>query len=175
MNVADVAPLLPFYRDVLGFHVSDYGLTPYPLYFFHINGRHHSLRWSARARPASTISWSNSPASTMSDRATTSPSSKKGGLFAGAAHQRSRHFVLFADTVRLLRRIWLGRPRDRFGNLAAARNFDGPSFWGHERLHLPDEQRKRLRDMRLPAAARGVRAPLPIENYAWLDSVIACE
>ena len=37
------------------------------------------------------------------------------------------------------------------------------------------EQRKRLRDMRLSAAARGVRAPLPIENCAWLDSVIARE
>ena len=33
MHVADVALLLPFYRDVLGFHVSDYGLTPYPLYW----------------------------------------------------------------------------------------------------------------------------------------------
>ena len=25
---------------------------------------------------------------------------------------------------------------------------DGPSLWGHERLHLPDKQRKRMRDMR---------------------------
>ncbi len=43
LNVVDVEPLLPFYRDVLGFRVSDYGLTPYKLYFFHINGRHHSF------------------------------------------------------------------------------------------------------------------------------------
>ena len=35
--------MLPFYRDLLDFHVSDYGLTPYPLYFFHVNGRHHSF------------------------------------------------------------------------------------------------------------------------------------
>ena len=33
LHVRDVAPLLPFYRDVLGFHVSDYGLSPYPMYF----------------------------------------------------------------------------------------------------------------------------------------------
>ena len=38
LHVRDVAPLLPFYRDVLGFHVSDYGLSPYPMYFFHVNG-----------------------------------------------------------------------------------------------------------------------------------------
>ena len=43
INVEDVEPLLPFYRDVLGFHVTDYGLKPYKLYFFHINGRHHSF------------------------------------------------------------------------------------------------------------------------------------
>ena len=44
LHVMDVAPLLPFYRDILGFRVSDYGLSPYPMYFFHVNGRHHSLR-----------------------------------------------------------------------------------------------------------------------------------
>jgi 2,3-dihydroxybiphenyl 1,2-dioxygenase len=43
LNVVEVEPLLPFYRDLLGFHVTDYGLTPYKLYFFHINGRHHSF------------------------------------------------------------------------------------------------------------------------------------
>ena len=43
LHVMDVAPLLPFYRDLLGFHVSDYGLSPYPMYFFHVNGRHHSF------------------------------------------------------------------------------------------------------------------------------------
>jgi 2,3-dihydroxybiphenyl 1,2-dioxygenase len=43
LNVKDPGPLLSFYRDLLGFRVSDYALTPYKLYFFHINGRHHSF------------------------------------------------------------------------------------------------------------------------------------
>lgn len=43
LNVEDVEALLPFYRDVLGFKVSDFGLKPYGLYFFHVNGRHHSF------------------------------------------------------------------------------------------------------------------------------------
>ena len=38
LNVDSIDPLLPFYRDVLGFRVSDYGLEPYQLYFFHVNG-----------------------------------------------------------------------------------------------------------------------------------------
>ena len=32
-----------FYRDVLGFRISDYCLAPFPAYFFHVNPRHHSL------------------------------------------------------------------------------------------------------------------------------------
>jgi catechol 2,3-dioxygenase-like lactoylglutathione lyase family enzyme len=43
LNIKDAEPLLSFYRDLLGFRVSDYALKPYRLYFFHINGRHHSF------------------------------------------------------------------------------------------------------------------------------------
>ena len=38
--------------------------------------------------------------------------------------------------------------------------FDGPSFWGHERLHLEPELRQRMREIRMDAAARGLRAPV---------------
>jgi len=43
---------------------------------------------------------------------------------------------------------------------------------------MPEEQRKRLREMRLAAASRGVRVPDPSVqplNCAWLDAVIAQE
>ena len=45
-------------------------------------------------------------------------------------------------------------------------------------MHMPEEQRKRLRDMRLSAAAHGVRAPyhdVATLNCPWLDAVIARE
>ena len=42
LHVRDVEPLVPFYRDLLEFHVSDYRLYPYGMYF-HVNGRHHSF------------------------------------------------------------------------------------------------------------------------------------
>ena len=50
---------------------------------------------------------------------------------------------------------------------------DGPSLWGHERLYMEPEQRARLREMRLSASARGVRAPVRIPDCPWLDAVIA--
>jgi hypothetical protein len=36
LHVRDVAAMLPFYRDLLDFRISDYGFAPYPLYFFHV-------------------------------------------------------------------------------------------------------------------------------------------
>ena len=59
----------------------------------------------------------------------------------------------------------------------AHETFDGPSFWGHERVHLPEESegRVKLREMRMDAARRGLRAPDPASNCAWLDAVIAQE
>ena len=50
---------------------------------------------------------------------------------------------------------------------------DGPSLWGHERLYMEPEQRAQLREMRLSAAARGVRAPVRIPDCPWLETVIA--
>ncbi len=35
--------LLPFYRDLLGFRISDYIRQPVTAYFLHVNPRHHSL------------------------------------------------------------------------------------------------------------------------------------
>ena len=43
LNVKDADKMLGFYRDLLLFEVSDFGLSPYPMYFFHVNKRHHSL------------------------------------------------------------------------------------------------------------------------------------
>ena len=43
LHVKDFNKVVPFYRDILGFKISDYSNTPISLCFFHINGRHHSL------------------------------------------------------------------------------------------------------------------------------------
>lgn len=49
LGVPDVAPADRFYRDVMGFHLSDIVVDgPIHAHFYHVNGRHHSL---AIARP----------------------------------------------------------------------------------------------------------------------------
>ena len=43
LTVENIAPMMSFYVDLLGFHLSDYILKPFRAYFFHVNARHHSL------------------------------------------------------------------------------------------------------------------------------------
>jgi 2,3-dihydroxybiphenyl 1,2-dioxygenase len=43
LTARDVTPVLRFYRDVLGFRLSDFQREPFVAYFLHVNGRHHSL------------------------------------------------------------------------------------------------------------------------------------
>ena len=57
---------------------------------------------------------------------------------------------------------------------------DGPSLWGHERVWLPPTEREVAREMRMRAAAAGLRAPVQVMdgNYKlmpgtcpWWDGV----
>lgn len=43
LMVPDIAPVLSFYQDLLGFRISDYIKAPLIAYFLHCNPRHHSL------------------------------------------------------------------------------------------------------------------------------------
>ena len=177
LHVADIAPLLPFYRDVLGFQVSDYGLTPYPLYFFHVNGRHHSFAMVGSGRCG--LHHFMVELTSLDDvgQGYDLAQFEDGRVAYTLGRHTNDHVTSFyAQTPSgfFIEYGWGGRVIDTAA-WQPHETFDGPSFWGHERLYMPEEGRKKLRDMRLSAAARGVRAPLPIENCAWLDAVMARE
>lgn len=177
LHVADVEPLLPFYRDLLGFRVSDYGLTPYKLYFFHLNGRHHSFamvgtghagfhHFMVELGSLDDVGQGYDLAQLEEGRvAYTLGRHTNDWVTSFYARSPSGFFVEYG---------WNGRVIDP-ATWEPHETFDGPSLWGHERLHLPEEGRARLREMRLSAARRGVRVPLPPTDCAWLDSVIARE
>ena len=44
---------------------------------------------------------------------------------------------------------------------------EGPSFWGHERLYLPDDERLKFRKKRIETAQKGKRSPMIID-CPWL-------
>jgi 2,3-dihydroxybiphenyl 1,2-dioxygenase len=177
LNVVDVEPLLPFYRDLLGFRVTDYGLKPYGLYFFHINGRHHSFAMVGSGKKGlhhfmvelyslDDVGQGYDLAQLEDGRvAYTLGRHTNDHMTSFYSHTPSGFFVEYG---------WGGRIIDP-ATWQPHETHDGPSFWGHERLYMEPEQRARLREMRLSAAARGVRAPVGVSDCPWLDAIIANE
>jgi 2,3-dihydroxybiphenyl 1,2-dioxygenase len=178
LNVEDVEPLLPFYRDLLGFRISDYGLTPYKLYFFHVNGRHHSFAMVGSGKRGlhhfmvellslDDVGQGYDLAQLEDGRvAYTLGRHTNDQMVSWYSHSPSGFFVEYG---------WAGRVIDP-ATWQPHETFDGPSFWGHERLYkMPSEQRARLRQMRLSAAAKGLRAPVMGVDCPWLDAVITRE
>jgi 2,3-dihydroxybiphenyl 1,2-dioxygenase len=180
LNVEEVEPLLPFYRDLLGFKVSDFGLKPYKLYFFHVNGRHHSFAMVGSGRRAMhhfmVEVGSLDDVGQGYDLAQTD---ERRIAYTLGRHTNDHMTSFYVNTPSgfFIEYGWGGRVIDPAA-WQPHETFDGPSLWGHERLHMPEEQRKRLREMRMSAAARGVRVPdpsVPALNCPWLDRVIAQE
>jgi 2,3-dihydroxybiphenyl 1,2-dioxygenase len=177
INVVDIEPLLPFYRDVLGFHVSDYGLSPYKLYFFHLNGRHHSFAMIGSGKTG--MHHFMVELCSLDD---VGQGYDLAGLDDGrVAYTLGRHtndhltsFYTHSPSGFFVEYGWGGLIIDP-ATWQPHETFDGPSFWGHERLYLEPEMRARLRNMRLSAAARGVRAPISVPDCPWLDAAIARE
>jgi 2,3-dihydroxybiphenyl 1,2-dioxygenase len=175
LHVENAEALLPFYRDVLGFAVTDYGFSPYTLYFFHINGRHHSFAMVGTGKAG--LHHFMVELGSLDD---VGQGYDLAGLQDGrVAYTLGRHtndhmtsFYTHPPGNFFIEYGWAGRVIDP-QTWVPHETFDGPSFWGHERLYMEPEPRARLREMRLDAAARGVRAPNP--NCAWLDAAITAE
>ncbi len=170
LHVRDIDVMLPFYRDLLDFHVSDYGLKPYGLYFFHVNGRHHSFAMVGSGQSGFhhfMVEFGN-----LDDvgQGCDLAQLEEGRI----AYTLGRHtndymtsFYANSPSGFFVENGWGGRVIDP-ATWQPHETHDGPSFWGHERLYLSEDGgRKRLRDMRLDAAARGLRAP-DVVDCPWL-------
>ena len=169
LHVQDAEELLPFYRDVLGFGLSDYGLKPIPAYFFHVNGRHHSFALIGSGRGGfhhfmieyghlDDVGQGYDLALQGEDRiAYTLGRHTNDWMTSFYAHTPSGFFV---------ENGWGGRIIDP-KTWEPHETHTGPSFWGHDRLYLPDDMRGRFRDMRRSLAAAGKRAP-PLVDCPWL-------
>jgi 2,3-dihydroxybiphenyl 1,2-dioxygenase len=180
LHVQDAQALAPFYRDTLGFGLSDYGRTPYDLFFFHVNGRHHSFAMVGSGKAG--IHHFMVELGCLDD---VGQGYDRAMLEEGrVAYSLGRHtndwmtsFYANTPSSFFVEYGWGGRSIDP-ASWQPHETFDGPSFWGHERLHLPEDgARAHLRAMRLDAAARGLRAPdpVPATGCAWADAVIRAE
>ena len=169
LHVTNPQPLVEFYQNVLGFHLSDYGLTPVPLYFFHINGRHHSFAIIGSGKAGFhhfMVEYEN-----LDDlgQGYDLAQLKEGSIaYTLGRHTNDYMTSFYAHTPSgfFVESGWGGRVIDP-ATWTPHETKVGPSFWGHERLYLDEDERAKFREMRLDIASKGTRAPHLI-NCPWL-------
>ena len=169
LHVPDATALLPFYCDILGFAVSDYGLDPVPLYFFHVNGRHHSFAIVGSGQSGFhhfMVEYEN--LDDMGQGYDLANQQKDGIAYTLGRHTNDHITSFYANTPSgfFVENGWGGRLIDPV-TWEPHETTVGPSFWGHDRLYLPEEERRAFVDMRLKAAADGLRSP-PMVDCPWL-------
>jgi 2,3-dihydroxybiphenyl 1,2-dioxygenase len=182
LTVENIDAVMPFYVDVLGFGLSDYILKPFRAYFFHVNARHHSLALIETGKNGmhhlmvelfslDDVGQSYDVALTEAERVSVTLGRHTNDLMTSFYAKTPSSFMVECG--------WGGREIDP-PTWQPVEMHHGPSLWGHERVWLPPADREVARDMRMQAAASGLRAPVQVMegNYRlmpgmcpWWDGV----
>jgi len=184
LTVERLDDVLPFYRDVLGFRLSDYILKPFKAFFFHLNPRHHSLAFIETGKNGihhmMVELFSLDDVGQAYDIALTEPDSI-GSTFGRHTNDYMTSFYSWSPSGFMVEYGWGGRLVDP-ENWTAEEYTTGPSLWGHDRAWLPEDKRADARAMRMKLAADGVRQPVQVleGNYQlmpgtcpWWDAAVA--
>jgi 2,3-dihydroxybiphenyl 1,2-dioxygenase len=182
LTVENIDAMTPFYVDVLGFGLSDYILKPFRAFFFHVNARHHSLALIETGKNGMhhlmVELFSLDDVGQCYDIALSQPERVSVTL---GRHTNDLMTSFYAKTPSsfMIECGWGGREIDP-PTWQPVEMHHGPSLWGHERVWLPPEDREVAREMRMHAAASGLRAPVQVMegNYRlmpgtcpWWDGV----
>jgi 2,3-dihydroxybiphenyl 1,2-dioxygenase len=173
LTVESIDAVMPFYVDVLGFGLSDYMQKPFRAYFFHINARHHSLALIETGRNGmhhlmvelfslDDVGQSYDVALGQAERVSVTLGRHTNDLMTSFYARTPSSFMVECG--------WGGREIDP-STWRPFELMDGPSLWGHERVWLPPADREAAREMRMRAAASGLRAPVQVMdgNYKLLS------
>ena len=163
-HVKNIDDLLGFYRDMLGFGVSDYITTPFRAYFLHVNPRHHSIALIETGKQdlhhLMVELYSLDDIGQGYDIALGEPE-KIATTLGRHPNDAVTSYYLRSPSGFMVECGWGGKEVTP-GTWTASEVTVGPSLWGHDRTWLPDDQRKQARDMRLKAAADGERRPVNV-------------
>jgi len=182
LTVENIDPMMSFYVDVLGFGLSDYIEKPFRAYFFHVNCRHHSLAMIETGRNGmhhlmvelfslDDVGQAYDIALTQQDRVNVTLGRHTNDLMTSFYAKTPSSFMMECG--------WGGREIDP-ATWQPVEMHHGPSLWGHERVWLSPADREVAREMRMHAAASGLRAPVQVMegNYRlmpgtcpWWDGV----
>jgi 2,3-dihydroxybiphenyl 1,2-dioxygenase len=184
LHVERVEEMLDFYKDVLGFRISDFYYKPFEAYFMHINQRHHSLAFVRSGKNA--VHHLMMELFSLDDvgQGYDIAQAEKGRIATTLGRHTSDYltsFYTWTPSAFMVEYGWGGRPID-VDNWVAKERPEGPSMWGHDRTWLPQEQQDSARKMRMQLAEKGYRRPVQVieGNYElapgvcpWWDSLKA--
>ncbi len=172
LMVARIDDLVPFYRDVLGFRVSDYLVQPFKAFFFHVNSRHHSLALietggsslhhiMVETYSLDDVGQAYDIALGQEDRIATTLGRHTNDFMTSFYARSPSGFLVECG--------WGGRDIDP-ETWTPYEVTTGPSLWGHDHGWQTPGQRDAGRAMRLKVAADGERAPVQVMagNYRLL-------
>jgi len=164
LTVERLEEVMPFYRDLLGFRLSDYILKPFKAYFLHVNPRHHSLALLETGTNGihhmMVELFSLDDVGQAYDIALTEPDSI-GSTFGRHTNDYMTSFYSYSPSGFMVEYGWGGRLVDP-DDWTAEEYTSGPSLWGHDRAWLPEEKRAEARAMRMKNAADGLRQPVQV-------------
>src|ERR1700731_4808290 len=173
LTVENIDAVMPFYVDLLGFGLSDYMQKPFRAYFFHINARHHSLALIETGRNGMhhlmVELFSLDDVGQSYDVALSQPE-RIGVTFGRHTNDLMTSFYARTPSSFMVECGWGGREIDPL-TWRPVEMQHGPPLGGHERVWLPPAGRETAREMRMRAAAAGLRAPVQVidGNYKLLS------
>jgi 2,3-dihydroxybiphenyl 1,2-dioxygenase len=163
-HVKNIDDLLGFYRDTLGFGVSDYITTPFRAYFLHVNARHHSVALIETGRQdlhhLMVELYSMDDVGQGYDIALGDPD-KIATTLGRHPNDAVMSYYLKSPSGFLFEYGWGGKEVTP-GAWTATECVIGPSLWGHDRVWMSAEQREQARALRLRAARNGDRLPVQV-------------
>ncbi|HVZ22641.1 MAG TPA: VOC family protein [Vicinamibacterales bacterium] len=164
LNVRNIDELLPFYRDTLGFHLSDFTLRPFRAYFLHLNPRHHSFAMVETGK--NTVHHLMMELYMLDDVGQAYDLAQgEDGRIATTLGRHTNDFMtsFYANSPSgfFVEYGWGGRSIDP-QRWTPYEMTCGPSLWGHDRAWLSPEGRAEARALRLRAAAEGMREPVQV-------------
>jgi 2,3-dihydroxybiphenyl 1,2-dioxygenase len=156
--------VVPFYRDVLGFRLSDYFLQPFAAYFFHLNPRHHSVAFIESGKTGihhlMVETCYLDDVGQGYDLALQNPE-MIATTFGRHYNDQVHSFYSWSPSKFMFEYGWGGRSID-VDNWTVEEITQGPSLWGHERYWMTQEQRDVARNLRISNAEAGYRLPLNV-------------
>jgi 2,3-dihydroxybiphenyl 1,2-dioxygenase len=164
LHVKDINDAIPFYRDVLGFHLSDFMTRPFNAYFFHANPRHHSIAFIETGRNAThhlMVELYNLDDVGQGYDLALGEEGRVGVTLGRHINDEVTSFYSNSPSGFMVEYGWGGRVIEPQGWQPEEVSW-GPSMWGHDRMWMTPEGRVEARKIRIAAAASGLRKPVNV-------------